>query len=363
VRRFVTDRSTFGNIAQTVAILTERSYGRPVTIRDVAAAAGVATSTVSRALSHPDRVSPATRARVLKAASELRYVPSGQARALSSGRSGIVALLVPDIANPFFTGVIRATQRQLSASHYTLMLVDTEESPEVELAAIEKLCSSVDGMVLTASRLSDDQLVDLSARVKLVTINREVPGIPTTKIDTPGGVVQAMEHLASLGHRRVVYVAGPESSSSSSLRWSAIQSAGERLGVLTTTTRPVSPNLRSGAAAADTVLNGDATACIAFNDLVAIGMLGRFAERGIRVPDDISVVGCDDIFGADFCNPPLTTITAPVDQAGRAAIAMLISRFGDETARREVTTLATHLTIRRSTGPAPRGSAVSVISE
>jgi LacI family repressor for deo operon, udp, cdd, tsx, nupC, and nupG len=327
-----------------------------VTIRDVAAAAGVATSTVSRALSHPDRVSPATRARVLKAASELRYVPSGQARALSSGRSSSIALLVPDIGNPFFTGIIRATQRQLSASQYTLVLVDTEESPDVEFAAIENLRSSVDGIVLTASRLSDDQLLDLSHRVKLVTINREVPGIPTTRIDTAGGVVQAMEHLASLGHRRVVYVAGPESSSSSKLRWSAIQAAGTRLGVVTTSTRPISPTLLSGAAAADTVLNGDATGCIAFNDLLAIGMLGRFAERGVRVPGDVSVVGCDDIFGADFCHPPLTTITAPVEQAGRSAIAMLISRIGDETSRREVTTLATHLTIRRSTGPAPEAS-------
>ena len=326
-----------------------------MTIRDVAAAAGVATSTVSRALSHPDRVSPSTRARVLQAASELRYSPSGQARALSSGKTGNVALLVPDIGNPFFTGIIRATQRQLSASQYTLVLVDTEESPEVELAAVERLRTSVDGMVLTASRLSDEQLIDLSSRVKLVTINREVPGIPTTQIDTPSGMVQAMEHLASLGHRHIVYVAGPESSSSNRLRWAAIRAAGERLGVRTTTTQPISPTLLSGAAAADTVLNGDATGCIAFNDLVAIGMLGRFAERGIRVPADFSVVGCDDIFGADFCHPPLTTITAPVEQAGRSAIAMLISRMGDETSRRESTTLATHLTIRRSSGPAPRG--------
>jgi LacI family transcriptional regulator len=106
------------------------------------------------------------------------------------------------------------------------------------------------------------------------------------------------------------------------------------------------------------VLNTGATACVAFNDLLAIGMLGRFAERGVSVPGDISVVGCDDIFGADFCNPPLTTITAPIEQAGRVAVSILLAQLnGTGAAGRHAATLPTHLTIRESSGPAPAPAA------
>jgi LacI family transcriptional regulator len=117
---------------------------------------------------------------------------------------------------------------------------------------------------------------------------------------------------------------------------------------------PFAPKKTSGAAAADAVLNSGVTAAIAFNDLLAIGMLMRLRERGVRVPDDLSIVGCDDIFGADFCNPPLTTLTAPIEQAGRVAVSMLLSHLDSTavTGIRQSTTLPTHLTVRASTGPA-----------
>src|SRR5699024_4824024 len=115
-----------------------------------------------------------------------------------------------------------------------------------------------------------------------------------------------------------------------------------------TTIGPFSPKTTSGAAAADAVINSGATACIAFNDLIAIGMLQRFEGRGVSVPDQISVVGCDDIFGADFCSPPLTTVTAPGEQAGRTAASMLVERLSgaDRPPKREESILSTHLTIR-----------------
>ncbi|MFI5061889.1 MAG: substrate-binding domain-containing protein, partial [Actinomycetales bacterium] len=134
----------------------------------------------------------------------------------------------------------------------------------------------------------------------------------------------------------------------------AMARAAESYGVSARRLGPFAPRQYAGAAAADAILHAGVTACIAFNDLLAIGMLARFHERGVAVPDDISIVGCDDIFGADFCNPPLTTLTAPIEQAGRTAVSMLLSRL-DETAGlgvRQTATLPTHLTVRASTGPA-----------
>ncbi|MEA9983853.1 LacI family DNA-binding transcriptional regulator [Subtercola sp. RTI3] len=347
---------------------------RTVTIHDVALAAGVATSTVSRALSNPERVRASTREHVGRIASELGYLPpsaakskslaaaaeAGLARARRSGTPadglGVVALLVPDIGNPFLTEIIRGSQRQLAAAGYLQVLVDTEESGDVEWQTLQKLLGTVDGVVLTASRLTDEQLITVAARVPLVVLNRETPGVASTIVDTPTGFEALVEHLVSLGHRSLLYVSGPAESWSNTRRLAAVQRAGERLGVDVAVTRPFRPTRESGVAAADTAINSGATACIAYNDLLAIGILGRLAERGVAVPAEMSVVGCDDIFGTDFCSPALTTIAAPIEQAGRAAVSLLLGLFDPSAApRRQAVTIGTHLVIRHSTGPAPIG--------
>jgi len=327
---------------------------RPPTIHDVAALAEVAASTVSRAFSAPERVNARTRERIEEAAARVGYRPNTRANG-RLGRSATVALVLPDVTNPFYFDIIRGTQLQLKAAGHSLLLVDTEESRDVEAALLDDLTRTVEGAVLTASRLSDDDLLEVAHRLPIVTINRSVDGVPTTIIDTPSGVEQSMEHLVSLGHRSIAYVSGPESSWSNARRWTSIQTAADRLGVDVVKIGPFSPKTTSGAAAADAVINSGATASIAFNDLVAIGMLQRFAGRGVVVPDEISVVGCDDIFGADFCSPPLTTLTTQGEQAGRTAASMLIDRLSGtgRVANRSETVLSTHLTIRESTGPAP----------
>jgi len=329
--------------------------GRMPTIKDVAELAGVATSTVSRALSKPDRVNRHTRERIEEAAAQLNYVPSSQARGLSSGRTNTVAVLVPDITNPFYFDIIRGTQHQLKAAGLTQLLVDTEESSEMELEALHKMRRSADGFILAASRLTDAQLAEVSGSQPLVTINRASANAPTVVIDTPSAMIQALEHLVSLGHQRVCYVSGPPTSWSNSRRWKIFEEDSAQRGLETHRVGPFTPKTTSGAAAADAAVRTGATACIVFNDLLAIGMLQRLRERGIRVPEDMSIVGCDDIFGADFCNPPLTTISSPIEQAGRVAVSMLLSQFnplhGGTTRRLAV--MPTHLTVRGSTGPAP----------
>jgi LacI family transcriptional regulator len=361
---------------------TGAAEGRAVTIHDVAARAGVAASTVSRALNNPGRVNAVTRERVQRIAAELNYVPSSQARALSSGRTRTVALLVPDITNPFYFDLIRGTQHQLKAAGYTQVLLDTEESADQESGSLDQLLKTCDGVVLTASRLTDEQIVAASRAQPLVTVNRNVHGVPSVLIDTPQGITQAVDHLVSLGHRRICYVSGPPNSFSNRWRWRALNEAiraryrsGITPEVEAVRVGPFSPKTTSGAGAADAVLNSGATACIAYNDLLAIGMLRRLRGRGLRVPEDLSIIGCDDIFGSDFCDPPLTTMTAPIEQAGRAAITMLLSLLSpggpfnpqDRTQRRITdiprhpgqpisqrrVMLPTHLTIRSTTGPAP----------
>lgn len=330
------------------------AHGKPATIHDVAALSGVAASTVSRALSTPGRVNFRTRARIEAAAAQLKYIPNAQAKALSSGRTKAVAVLVADITNPFYFDIIRGTQLQLKAAGYTQLLVDTEESEEVEVNTIEQLMQTADGVILTASRLSDDALALSAAKMPLVTINREIPGVPSVVLDTPTATNQALDHLISLGHSHIAYLGGPASSSSNIRRWEALSAAALERGVEVVRLGPFAPRTYSGAAAADALVHSGATAGIAFNDLIAIGMLQRLQARGVRVPEDISIVGCDDIFGADFCSPPLTTVTAPVEQAGRVAVTMLLSKInpGLGTLPRNQTVLPTHLTIRGSTGPA-----------
>jgi LacI family transcriptional regulator len=319
-----------------------------VTINDVAARAGVAASTVSRALSEPGRGNPATRERIRAIARELNYVPNSQAQALSSGRTGTIALLVSDVTNPFYFGIIRGTQQQSKAAGYAQLLFDTEESPELEVDMLHKMRHSLDGAILAASRLSERALIRLAGDIPLVTINRNVRGVQSVVIDSPAGIGQVVEHLISLGHRDIVYVSGPERSWSNQARWHAMRAAADRHGLDVRRVGPFPPGRNSGTAAADAVLNTGASACVVFNDLLAIGMLTRLSERGVRVPDQLSVVGCDDIFGADFCHPPLTTVASPVEEAGRALVGLLLDN------RPDTIVLPTELRVRASTGvPGP----------
>lgn len=332
----------------------EAKRARRVTINDIAALTGVAASTVSRALSNPGRVNRFTRERIQAAARELNYVPNTQARALTSGRTGTIAVLVSDVTNPFYFGIIRGTQQQLKAGGYAQLLIDTEDSAGLEAQILTKMRHSIDGAILAASRLPDRALVGLAAELPVVAVNRNARGVQSVVIDTPSGISQAADHLYSLGHRDIVYVSGPQSSWANEARWHALRAAANRHDMQVRRIGPFSAARPSGSGAADALLNTGATGCIAFNDLLAIGMLSRLRERGIRVPEDISVVGCDDIFGADFCHPTLTTLTAPIEQAGRVAVSMLLSRLGGHTppAGRQSAVLPTHLTIRESSGQA-----------
>lgn len=336
------------------------------TLADIAEVSGVAISTVSRALSQPGRVNAATRARIQKAAENLDYVPASRAAQSAPRRTRAIAVLVSDITNPYYFDIIRGTQHQLKAVGYTQVLLDTDESDELEDEMLRTLRHSFDGAILAASRLTDRRLTALAEEMPLVAVNRQTRGVPHVFIDSPAGFEQALGHLVSLGHRDIGYMSGPETSWPNEARWRALVRANKAHGASLHRLGPFVPRMDSGADAADAAIAAGITACVAYNDLIAIGMLARFAERGVRVPEDVSVVGCDDIFGADFCHPPLTTLTQPIEHAARTAVAMLVSRLdaparpGAYTGRRDGALLPAHLTVRASTGPVsgerPRGS-------
>jgi len=321
-------------------------HGRAVTLEDVAREAGVAVSTVSRALSRPERVSARTREHVQAVARRLDYRPNLLASGLPSGRTRMLALVVTDITNPHQFGLIRGAEAQAAAAGYTLVLADSRGRPDLEAELAARLGSSVDGFVLASSRRPDDELVALRRRRPLALYNRELEGFPSVVNDHDESSRQIVGHLVALGHRRLAHLGGPRNAWTANKRWAALATHSREAGAEILRLGPFPPTLEGGVAAADVGLASGATALVAFNDLMAIGVLRRLEQRGVGVPEAVSVVGHDDIFGADFCHPPLTTVASPVEEAGRALVGLLLD---NREAHRIV--LPTELRVRASTGP------------
>lgn len=337
-------------------MIPERRFARRVNLTDIARACGVAPSTVSRALNNPGRVSAAMYERVSQKAIEMGYASATLPQGRSRRARGTIALVVPNLVNPFVHELIRGSQAQAQAAEFLFLLINTGGSAHVEMNWLRELSQTADGIVVSSPRSDVGLLRSVADAAPLATINREVPGISGVTIDTPASAVDALSYLVSLGHRHIAYVRGPQGSWTDRGRMAALEPAAERLGVELEAIGAFQPSLASGAAAADAVALSGATGALFFNDTLAIGAMTRFRQRGIRVPTDISVVGCDDITGAETANPPLSTITAPGESAGRAATELLIGLLTAKAPQARTESLAAHLTVRDSTGPAPGDS-------
>jgi LacI family transcriptional regulator len=325
------------------------------TISQVASEAGVSRATVSRAFNRPEMLRADTVARVRQAAEQLGYVPNQTARALSTGRYGNIALVVPDIANPFFPPLIRAAQAAADTAGFCVFLGDSDEDPGREDLLVAKLALQVEGFVLASSRLSAEKISEHGARRPLVLVNRDIRGIPRVLIDTAGGVTRAVEHLTELGHRRVAYVAGPASSWSNQQRRRAVRRAGQRFDVEVVVVPARRPTYDAGAAAVPALLGSGATAAVAFDDQVAQGLVAGLADRGITVPAQFSVVGCDDVLAATT-NPPLTTVSSRCAEVGRVAVDVLLTALSGDDVHDVRVVLGTHLVVRATTAPPPRAA-------
>lgn len=321
------------------------------TISSVAEAAGVSRATVSRAFSQPHRLRPETVESVKEVARRLGYVPNAVAQALSTGRSGNLALVVPDIANPFFPPMIRAVEHRADQAGFAVFLGNGNEDPGREDLLLGRLAKQVDGFVLASSRMDEAVIRGHAQRRPLVLINREVTGIPRVLIDTVGGVVQAVEHLAELGHRRIAYLNGPARSWSNTQRRRTVKRTGDRCGLAVVMASARRSSYEAGCKAVPALLDSGATAVVAFDDLLAHGVLTGLAERGIAVPAEFSVVGCDDVLAAQTY-PALTTVSARSAEAGATAVELLTSQLASAVVMADVRlALESSLVVRASTAP------------
>jgi DNA-binding LacI/PurR family transcriptional regulator len=321
-----------------------------MTIRDVAARAGVSPATVSRVFSQPETVAPGTRQRVLTAAEELRYAPNPVARSLARRRTGNLGIVVPDIANSFSAMIIKAAQQEARHAEYALFVTASEELVDDEERQARALAPQVDGLLLTSPLASDACLRELADIVPVVVTNRLLDSVPAVLTESAQATGHAVEHLHALGHREVVYLAGPDGYSNDS-RTSGLKAACARLGLEPIVLGPFPARFSSGVRAADLVLAAGATAVVAFNDDIAAGLLTRFADRGVRVPEHVSVVGHDDTALAEMVTPRLTTVHIPAAAAGATATQLLIRYVrGDDSGVRRYE-LPSELIVRGSTGP------------
>lgn len=328
------------------------------TIRLVAREAGVSQATVSRAFSQPNLLTPPTVDKVLRAAERLGYVPNQVARALSTGRSFNIALILPDVTNPFFSALMRGAQSTARERGYATFLGDSDEADELEDLLLARLAAQVDGFVLASPRLAEDHIRRHAERRPLVVINRDLDGISRVLVDTTAGFARAVDHLADLGHRRIAYVGAPPSSWSNGQRMRAVDAAAAKCKIDVVHVDALRPSHDAGRAAVGQVLEAGATAALAVDDVVAQGMMGGLADRGLAVPADFSLVGCDDVIAATTY-PPLTTVTAHCSRAGAEAVELLLDAqpHGPADAARRV--LTGEFIIRGSTGPAPKTAAAA----
>lgn len=308
--------------------------GNPPTISDVAAHAGVSKATVSRVLNGKATVDMIISDRVIASVDELGYRPSALARGLSLGRTNTVGVVVPDLENPMFQEILRGVTRAAAADGYRVLVTDTEEDAGDEAAAAREARRRCDAIVLCSPRLPEAELRALLDELHpVVLVNRELDAspVPSVSIDYASGMETVLAELHGLGHRRVLYLAGPAASQGDRLRRVGIARARGTHDGLEVDVVTAGSALADGAASVEAVRQSSATAVVAFNDLVALGLVSALRRVGIAVPEQLSVVGFDDIPFAAFSVPALSTVSVPRRELGAEAWTRLHDTIGGAT--------------------------------
>jgi LacI family transcriptional regulator len=330
-------------------------------IKEVAREAGVSTATVSHVINNTRFVSNEVRQRVLTAVEKCSYYPNAQARSLASGKSRIIGLVISDIANPFFPELVKAIESAAFEKGYDVMLANTNYNTERTWHYVRRFIErKVAGVAIMTSEMKKE-LIDELAQKEVPTVFLDV-GHPGThmnniRVGYDDGIDQAIRHLADLGHRKIAFIGGPTNLRSARRRLEAYRGIMEQLF-------PRHPELifhgdfkvGGGRTAAAEILKLHSeefpTAVIAANDLMAIGAISEFESKGIKVPQDMSVIGFDNIAFAAVTRPPLTTVHLPLDDLGRQAVDVLLSSLEDMQKKGVEICIATTLIVRDSTAPA-----------
>jgi LacI family transcriptional regulator len=331
-----------------------------VTIKDVARLSGVSSMTVSRVINGSERVSPETRQRVQGAIAELGYVPSRLARGLIRQKTGTLALIVPDVANPFFTLIVRGAEDVARRAGYRMILCDTRADLAIEREVIEEmLAHRVEGIVIAPVSDRSKAHLERLARfgVQFVLIDRTVPGIESDVVvgDSAGGARRLVEHLISLGHRRIGFITESDDVSTARDRRqgyeSALAAAGLPLDPSLTVRSTVDPAGGFDGMRRLLELNEPPTAVFTVNNLVALGAIEAVRARDLEVPDDVALVCFDDIEYASRLYPFLTVMAQPAETLGSLGTQLLLERVeGRAPEQPRVVVLPAQFVVRKSSG-------------
>lgn len=329
------------------------------TMKDVAQLAGVSTATVSRALMNPEKVSSSTRKRVEEAVLEAGYSPNSLARNLRRNESKTIVAIVPDICDPYYTEIIRGIEDAAMEHGYLVLLGDSGQQKKRESSFVNLVFTKqADGMLLLGTDLPFDvskpEQKNLPPMVMACEFAPELE-LPTVHIDNLTSAFEAVNYLTQMGHKRVAQIAGPDTAVLCQFREQGYQQALRRSGITRNPDYSVSGDFsfESGAQAVRQLLalSEPPTAIFCHNDTMAIGAIQEAKRLGTRVPQDLSVVGFDDIQFAQYCDPPLTTISQPRYEIGRQAMLMMLELLRGNDVQAGSRLLETQLVVRDSAAP------------
>ena len=333
--------------------MVKRDRPTRIGISDVAAKAGVSLATVSRVMNGNFSVDVHIAERVRAAAAELKYQPNPMGRNLARGKTDTIGVVVPDLANPTFQGVLRGVSRAAAHDGYRVLIADSSEVSSEEAVLAGEARRRCDGVILCAPRMSPAELEELAPGLHpMVLVNRitEAADSPSVMVDYGQGIQDLASHLTDLGHIRIAYVAGPESSASNALRLAGLEIFQKTHPHVDLVLLRSGSTFEDGYDSADAVIASGATGILAFNDLTAMGLLSSLNERGIKVPEEISVTGFDDIPFARYTTPPLTTAAVPIMDVGEHAWAQMRDLLNGTDTVDSLQVFAPHLVARGSTG-------------
>ncbi len=332
---------------------------RAMRIKDVAREAGVSIATVSHVINNTKYVTGDTRQKVLRAIQQCNYYPNAHARTLASGRSNIIGLLVSDISNPFFPELVKSVEGAAFERGYNVILVNTNYDAKRAADYVRRLIElKVAGVALMTSEL-DPELIDELARKQVCVVfhNLGIPGehMSNILVDYAVGIEEAVRHLVSLGHRKIAHIAGPSCFRSAVIRREAFLASMRRHFP-----RARKPKVYEGdfkfeggqRAAKEIFAAGNLpTALVVANDMMALGAMQQFRAAGLTVPQDISLIGFDDIAFAALSDPPLTTVCSPRMEIGRKAVEVLMATIRHPRQKGGEIRVSTYLVKRESTAP------------
>lgn len=335
----------------------------PATIKNVARAAGVSVATVSRALQMPGRVAPDTRAKVSAAVERLGYTPNVQARNLRTAKTSMIVALVPDISNCFFAGVIRGIEDVATRNGYSVLLGDIQDDVSREQRYSDMISARVvDGMITLLPRVPK---IQWAGRLPIVNACEYVddPAITSVYVNNEAAAGDATRYLLTLGHRQIAFIGGQASSPISIDRKRGYEQALLQAGV--TPSRKLCAqgdfSMAAGVRGVELIFAAGEpfTAVLCASDEIAIGVLQAAKARGFRVPQDLSIIGFDNIIFSQYMDPPLTTVAQPQEDLGREAMMLLLNIFDEQDIPPCKRILSTQLVVRGSTGPEPRQAYVA----